>query len=286
MHPLFLVFEILIGVIFALCLRHAWRRGPHVAWRLLVGVVFGLLLEWGTILQLDAYAYGHFALMLGPVPVAIGVAWGVIVYSSRLFSDHTTLPPWARPVLDGLLALTIDLAMDAVAIRLGMWTWGLALEASYFGVPYANFWAWFWVVSSFSAGTRALAGGAGWASCWLGPVGALLLGLTVVLATNRLIVTLYLLGLYMAGVALVLGGALVLVLTLRPRLFPGGDTWLSLVVGLGFHLYFLIAGLLTGVILQPPALLAVSLAMLGLTLALHWRDLAALRVGHVAAPPT
>ncbi|NTU85512.1 MAG: hypothetical protein HGA45_40180 [Chloroflexales bacterium] len=53
MNPLFLVFELLIGVLFTLCLRHAWRRGPYVAWWLLVSVVFGLLLEWGTIRQLD-----------------------------------------------------------------------------------------------------------------------------------------------------------------------------------------------------------------------------------------
>jgi hypothetical protein len=42
------------------------------------------------------------------------------------------------------------------------------------------------------------------------------------------------------------------------------------------RLYFIGAGLCTGVILQPPALLLVSLAMLGLTRWLHRGDLAAL----------
>ncbi len=272
MNLIFLAFEIIVGVLFALCLRHAWHRGHHVAWRLVVGVIFGLLLEWGTILQLDAYSYGNFTLMLGPVPVVIGVAWGVIVYSSQLFSDRTTLPVWARPVLDGLLALSIDLAMDAVAIRLGMWNWGVGSTLTYFGVPYANFWAWFWVASSFSAGVRLLANGRSWASRWLGPLGALALALAVVLATNRLIVSLYPLGFYVQAVALLLGGALALVLALRPRLLPSNDAWLSLVVSLGFHLSFLFAGLLTGVILAPPALLVVSLLMLGLSLYLHRKD--------------
>ena len=63
----------------------------------------------------------------------------------------------ARPLLDGLLALNIDLALDAVAIRLGFWDWGQGFSFQYFGVPYANFWAWFWVVTSFSLGYRILA---------------------------------------------------------------------------------------------------------------------------------
>ncbi|MEI8166056.1 MAG: carotenoid biosynthesis protein [Chloroflexales bacterium] len=277
MNPLFLAFELVMGALFALCLRHAWHQGAHYVWQLIVGVCFGLLLELGTILQLDAYQYGRFALMLGPVPVAIGVGWGVIVYSCRRFSNRTTLPAWARPVLDGLLALSIDLAMDAVAIRLGMWRWGVALELNYFGVPYANFWAWFWVVSSFSAGLHLLADGPGWASRWLGPLGALGVGLAVVLASNRLIIALIPLGLYLPAVAVLLGGALALVLALRPTVRPGGDGWLSLAVGLSFHLYFLGAGLLSGAILQPPVLLVVSLALLGLMRWLHRGDMAALR---------
>ena len=63
-----------------------------------------------TIRQLSAYRYGVFTVMVFDVPLAIGVAWGCILYSTRLFSDATSLPEWARPVLDGLLALNIDLA--------------------------------------------------------------------------------------------------------------------------------------------------------------------------------
>lgn len=78
---------------------------------------------------------------------------------------------------------------------------------------------------------------------------------------------------------------LLLMLALRPRRRPGAVAGLSLLIGLSFHLYFLLAGLLTGVILQPPALLLVSLAMLALTLYLHRGDLALLRGGRVATPP-
>ena len=62
-----------------------------MVWQLLAGVLFGLLLEWATIQQLSAYEYGHFLVMLGPVPVIIGIAWGTIIYSVRAFSDSTNL---------------------------------------------------------------------------------------------------------------------------------------------------------------------------------------------------
>jgi len=183
----FLAFEILVLVLFLACLQNAWQRGSWVAWQLLAGVLFGLLLEWATIQQLNAYEYGCFLVMLGPVPVVVGVAWGTIIYSVRSFSDKTNLPEWARPVLDGLMALNIDLSMDAIAIRLGLWDWGNGFDYQYFGVPYNNFWAWFWVVFSFSASLRLLSKLPGFWGHWFSPAGAIICGTTGVLITNHLI---------------------------------------------------------------------------------------------------
>jgi hypothetical protein len=184
----FILFELLVYVLFFLCLGNAWREGMAEALGLLAGVLFGVLLEWATIRQLDAYQYGRFLVMLGDVPLPIGVAWGCIIYSARLFSDASSLPWLARPILDGLLALNIDLSMDAIAIRLGMWDWGLGMQAQYFGVPWANFWAWFWVVCSFSLGLRLFSRFTGRLGSWLAPLGGVLVGLAGVLGTNYLIV--------------------------------------------------------------------------------------------------
>ena len=258
----FIVFELVVAILFFLCLRHAWQRGLPVVWQLLAGVLFGLLLEWATIQQLHAYQYGRFLLMLGEVPVAIGVAWGTIIYTARLFSDATSLPAWVRPVLDGLLGLNIDLAMDAIAIRLGMWDWGLGFERQFFGVPYANFWAWFWVVFSFSMGLRLLTRLPGWAGRWLAPPGAILAGVAGVLVTNRFIANLssnY--SLYVAVVIGTLCAALLLVLTLRPALHIRPLAPEAAWVPLGYHAYFLAAGLLSGAALRPPFLLVVGLTM-------------------------
>ena len=282
-NPYFVVMEAITYTLFAGCLAHAWRRGPHVAWQLLAGVTFGVLLELATIQQLHAYHYGRFLIMLGDVPLAVGVAWGCIIYSARLFSDASSLPLAARPIFDGLLALNIDLSMDAIAIRLGMWDWGQGLKSGYFGVPYANFWAWFWVVFSFSFGLRLLTVRGYWAARWLGPLGAIVIGLIGVLGTNALILFMVPRGGYLLSIVLLLGAASGTILFLRPRLgvrpVPAPAFW----VPFAFHTYFLAAGLISGVILQSPFLLAVSLAML--LLALYWHRAAPFTRGMIGPIP-
>jgi len=47
------------------------------------------------------------------------------------FSDASSLPDGTPPALHGLLALKIDLALDAVAIRFGFWNWGDGLKFQY-----------------------------------------------------------------------------------------------------------------------------------------------------------
>jgi uncharacterized membrane protein len=265
----FLAFEILVLVLFLACLQNAWQRGSWVVWQLLAGVLFGLLLEWATIQQLDAYEYGRFLVMLGPVPVVVGVAWGTIIYSVRSFSDKTNLPEWARPVLDGLMALSIDLSMDAIAIRLGMWDWGKGLDHQYFGVPYNNFWAWFWVVFSFSASLRLLSKLPGFWGRWLSPAGAIICGTTGVLITNELITNIPNDLIHYATIIAVLGGALLLILALRPEVSVQSQAAFVFFVPLGFHAYFLIAGLVSGALLNPPFLLVVSIVMSIIALGLH-----------------
>ncbi len=280
----FIAFEIIVFSLAIFAAIHAWRRAPSILWQLIAGMLFGVLLEWATIQQLEAYEYGRFLIMIGDIPIVIGVSWGLIIYSARLFSDATTLPAWARPIMDALLALNIDLAMDAVAIRLGMWDWGQGLQFEYFGVPWANFWAWFWVIFSFSTAIRLFTRPQNWVGRWLAPFLAIIVGTLGVLGTNALIVfVLVPAGWYVPSVGIVLGGALLLLLMLRPKLrvtastSPTGNSRtrgqavsnLTFIIPAAFHLYFLLAGLISGVIFEPPFLLFVSLAMAIIALLLH-----------------
>ena len=154
--------EIVIYALLLLCLWHARKQGVHAVAYLLGGVIFGLLLEYFEVLT-DSYVYGHFWIMLGrtphDIPLWVGCAWGIIMYTARLFSDYLGLPLFAAAAMDTLLALNIDVSMDVVAYRLHMWHWPwknihLALTSQWFGIPYGNFVGWATVVFCYSGFTR------------------------------------------------------------------------------------------------------------------------------------
>jgi hypothetical protein len=282
------IFEALAYVCLGLCAWHAWGMGPLRRARLIelgVGVFYGVSLETLTILQLHAYSYGHFLVMLGPVPLCIGVDWGVILYSAMSFADTLTLPAWASPALVGLLGLNIDLSMDAVAIRQDMWHWNLlSLTSQWFGVPWANFYAWFIVLCSASALfwlARPLTARRG----WRGPLvalGAYLTSLVILAVLDEAVVR------YNATPgaivwllpALLIGGGLVVALAgvfvasragraRAPVEKPSPHSLIPAVAPFYFHVVFIGALLVSGIAAQLPTLLTVALAMFIISLALH-----------------
>ncbi len=276
-NPYFIFFELMIYLCFALCIQHARKQGLNNLFKLLVGVVYGIILELATLRQLSAYEYGKFLLMISDVPFCIGVAWSCIIYSAMEFSDASSLPYWARPFLDGLFALNIDLALDAVAIRLGFWSWGQGLKFQYFGVPYANFWAWFLIVFSFSLGYRLLVHRENWIVRWVSPVLALLVGLVAVLGTNIFALEdpfedhkLFL--------AVTISFALLVVITMRPSFartsVPALVFWIPFLT----HFYVLVAGLISGVIFEPIFLLIMGLSMTAISVTLHRRAISGLLI--------
>ncbi len=273
----FILFELTLFLQFALCLHHAWKHGTANLMRLLAGVLFGVMLELATIRQLRAYEYGQFLIMVWDVPLCIGVAWSAILYSVMEYSDASSISYWMRPVLDGLLALNIDLALDAVAIRFGFWDWGQGSEFQYFGVPYANFWAWFWVVFSFSLGYRVFARRQDWVGVWISPVLALIVGLAGVLGTNALIVFGIPPALRTPTIFATLSLALIVTLLLRPRFHLRSVPSLVFWVPFLTHAYVLIAGLIAGILLDLPILLWVGLLMFGLAAYWHRHTVSAIR---------
>ena len=264
----FIGFELMIYLLFALCFQHAKRQGLANLLRLLAGVLYGIILEIATLRQLSAYEYGQFLFMFKDVPLCIGVAWSCIIYSSMEFSNASSLPYWARPILDGLLALNIDLALDAVAIRLGFWSWGQGLKFQYFGVPYANFWAWFLVVFSFSLGYRLLAHREEWIVRWVSPLLALIVGLAAVLGTNIFALVDPLKD-HKIFLAVTLLFALIVVITMRPRFSRSAVPRLVFWIPFSIHLYVLTAGVISGVIFEPTFLLIIGLGMAILSVFLH-----------------
>ncbi len=157
--------ELSIYILFAACFLSAWKRGTRALTYLLGGLAFGLLLEYFEVVT-DSYTYGHFWVMLGraphDLPLWVGCAWAIIMYTARRFSDVAGLPLFGAAALDTLLALNIDIGIDAVAYRLHMWHWDWTgthlnpLTADWFGIPYGNFVGWITVVLCYSAFSRIL----------------------------------------------------------------------------------------------------------------------------------
>ncbi len=157
------VFEVFVtiasaGVFIVLFLRKSWLDLVTLGG----ASIFGVTLEFCNVLLFETYHYNVlFLLQIGippqNIPLSIGLAWGLIIYSSMIISDSKNFSNHVRPFMDATLALTIDLSMDAIAIRLdgGFWTWFVPLttsvdEVSFFGVPYGNFYGWWMVVFIFS----------------------------------------------------------------------------------------------------------------------------------------
>jgi hypothetical protein len=271
----FVLVELGIYMLAIACLRHAWGQGRSRMLGLVAGMIYGLLLEYGAMITFHAYTYGHFLIMIfGAVPLCIGVSWGLIIYTAMQTSDRFALPWYLRPILDALLALTIDLSMDAIAIRLGFWTWGQA--GPWFGVPLGNFYAWFVIVFGFSLLLRL---GRLWS---LGGALALLGDV----AMTILVVLLSVVGLstllrpyYMIIAQGVWAWPIISVLLFSSALFTiwaarrtRSDQSLDLVVlsvPMFFHVFAFGALLTSGMYHQAPALLPISALMLGIGLLLH-----------------
>ena len=133
----------------------AGRSDQHLRDELVVAVGYGWLLE-----TLDLWLFGtyHYEPVtwwwVGHVPLYIPLLWATILHSSIALSNRTGLPRWARPFLDGLFAVLIDLAIDAIAIRVGLWHWNIPLTEGWFGVPAGNLCAWMWVAAWYGGITR------------------------------------------------------------------------------------------------------------------------------------
>lgn len=152
-HPnLFLTFEILgflsYGIIVA---REVYQKNWLRLWEIVACTLFGLILEIGNTYLAHSYFYSsNFFVRIFNVPLVIGFGWAVIIYCAMLLSDQYKIKWYWRPFLDALTVLSLDLAMDAVAIRLGFWRWLIPMNAEWYGVPFENLIGWLLVALSFS----------------------------------------------------------------------------------------------------------------------------------------
>ena len=158
-----------------------WRTRKRVQLMLmLVAMVFAGALEVADIRTTHGYYYARFLWMVGGepnwFPVAIAVAWGLVLHTVMAIAERLPGAIWQRPFVAALLGVAIDLVLDPVVANtrvvsqlgldcdnaalphgaahgLGFWTWCVPPQEHtlIWGIPFANFYAWGMVVLGFSA---------------------------------------------------------------------------------------------------------------------------------------
>ena len=158
MNPVLVMLEIGAAALFVAAAWLAIRRGRLPFLELVSAATFGLLLEQANQILYETYEYSpDFVLVLDRSPIVIGLTWALIIAGAMRITDALGVRARYAPVVDSLLAIMLDLAFDAVAIRMGLWTWReLGPEHGWFGVPAGNFYSWLFVTLGFTLFTRWL----------------------------------------------------------------------------------------------------------------------------------
>jgi hypothetical protein len=158
MNPVYLLLEVSATIFFVGAALAASRRGRLPFLELISAAIFGILLEEGDQLIYGTYHYASdWVLVIDRAPLVIGLSWAIIIAGAMGITDALGVRRRYAPFADALLAISLDLAFDAIAIRIGLWTWiGVDLSQGWFGVPWGNFYAWLFVTMGFSFVTRWL----------------------------------------------------------------------------------------------------------------------------------
>jgi len=127
------------------------RRNKEIVEKIFLAFLYGAALETFNVHLSRSYFYSaDFFLKIYGIPLAIGMGWAIIYYCALKIAKNYHLKWWQEPFLMALIALSFDLAIDAVAIRLGFWTWRIPMNEEWFGVPYDNFFGWMAVIWTFA----------------------------------------------------------------------------------------------------------------------------------------
>ncbi|WP_137285499.1 carotenoid biosynthesis protein [Halorussus salinisoli] len=148
MNLLYPVFTVVMFLTSFLCGLHAWGDRDRLVFYG-SAIVYGLLLEKLVILYFQNYTYPAAKMLdFAGIPIAIGFGWSAVIYGGYTTARAFGLGRRYLPVFAGLYAVHLDLAMDAIAIRVPFWEW--TPPGAWFGVPLGNFLGWYLVALFFT----------------------------------------------------------------------------------------------------------------------------------------
>jgi uncharacterized membrane protein len=181
----FAAYEMVVAPLaLALALRLAgltlgWKRASVEVSAL---VVYGYALEWTAIALFASHRYAD-GWQLAPlgVPLAVASVWAALILAALGLVGRLGLSTRLhRAAAAALLGIALDLLMEPVAVRTGLWEWTPA--GPWLGVPIGNFVGWAVIIGAYAYGAERWgdAGGlpaqaARRAALGVGAIGALML---------------------------------------------------------------------------------------------------------------
>ncbi len=180
-----IAFELGVYVLALFVLVQLFRTRRSQVPLMLAAMVFAGALEISDIRTTHGYYYARFLVMIGTepgwFPLAIAVAWGLVLHTVMTATEHLVGSRWLRPPVAAVLGVLVDLVLDPIvanarlvtslgemcdqnglahgsAVGLGFWVWCVPAQeqALIWGIPFANFYAWGMVVLGFHAVTYVL----------------------------------------------------------------------------------------------------------------------------------
>ena len=155
------LYEVLVAPLaLALAFLHARRAlgGARAAGELLSLAAYAYALERASIAAFAAHHYpASWRIAPGGVPIAVVIVWAAVISTTMAVAVRrgaASAP--ARAASAALLALAVDLALEPVAVRAGLWRW--TPPGAWQGVPLGNFVGWAVIVGSYTLGAERWAG--------------------------------------------------------------------------------------------------------------------------------
>ena len=154
------VFELVVAPIAAaLAFDHARRAlgARRAAGELLALAAYGFAVEVVAMALFATHSYdaSWHAAALG-MPVAVAVVWAAVITSAMAVAGrHESTRRW-RAFSAAVVAIALDLMIDPVATRAGLWDW--TPPGPWLGVPIGNFVAWGLIVGAYAYGAEKWAG--------------------------------------------------------------------------------------------------------------------------------
>ncbi|MGA1822523.1 MAG: carotenoid biosynthesis protein [Thermoplasmatota archaeon] len=149
------IFEISCLSLMIVSVVHAWIRWGRkkTIMFFMFALIYGFILEEVTVTYSQYYEYNpHAWIQISNTMMAVPFCWTAVMYLLVYLIEEnphlSRLTKLEKGMFAGVMAVSIDVAIDAVFVAYGIWQWR---EGQWFGVPLANYTAWFMAVGGFTA---------------------------------------------------------------------------------------------------------------------------------------